>query len=103
MSASKELSPHDETWIAVSGQGRRAQSTRRIANILRALDDASRPEDINCLPGGRRHAGDACRNWWIGVSWSDGVSITGTVKEKNGHRQTGERELLPTYLGVFGE
>jgi plasmid maintenance system killer protein len=35
-----------------TGDGRRlsAQNTKRIANILRALDDASRPEDMN-LPG----------------------------------------------------
>jgi addiction module HigA family antidote len=40
-----------------TGDGRRlsVQNTRRIANILRALDDASRPEDMN-LPGFRFHA-----------------------------------------------
>jgi proteic killer suppression protein len=32
-----------------TGDGRRlsVQNTGRIANILRALDDASRPEDVN--------------------------------------------------------
>jgi len=40
-----------------TGDGRRlsVQNTRRIANILRALDDASHPEDMN-LPGFRFHA-----------------------------------------------
>ena len=40
-----------------TGDGRRlsVQNTKRIANILRALDDASRPEDMN-LPGFRFHA-----------------------------------------------
>jgi plasmid maintenance system killer protein len=35
-----------------TGDGRRlsVQNTKRIANILRSLDDASRPEDMN-LPG----------------------------------------------------
>ena len=37
-----------------TGDGRRlsVQNTRRLANILRALDDATRPEDMN-LPGFR--------------------------------------------------
>ena len=40
-----------------TGDGRRlsVQNTRRVANILRSLDDASRPEDMN-LPGFRFHA-----------------------------------------------
>jgi plasmid maintenance system killer protein len=40
-----------------TGDGRRlsVQNTKRIANILRALDYASRPEDMN-LPGFRFHA-----------------------------------------------
>jgi len=40
-----------------TGDGRRlsVQNTKQIANILRALDDASRPEDMN-LPGFRFHA-----------------------------------------------
>src|SRR5436190_15123704 len=40
-----------------TGDGRRlsVQNTRRTANILRSLDDASRPEDMN-LPGFRFHA-----------------------------------------------
>ena len=40
-----------------TGDGRRLSvpNTKRIANILRSLDDASRPEDMN-LPGFRFHA-----------------------------------------------
>ena len=40
-----------------TGDGRRlnVQNTKRMANILRALDDASLPEDMN-LPGFRFHA-----------------------------------------------
>src|SRR4051794_11420133 len=45
-----------ERFFAI-GDGRRLslQNTKRIANILRSLDDASRPEDLN-LPGFRFHA-----------------------------------------------
>jgi plasmid maintenance system killer protein len=45
-----------ERFFAI-GDGRRlsVQNTKRIANILRSLDDASRPEDMN-LPGFRFHA-----------------------------------------------
>lgn len=65
----------------VTGDGRRlsVQNTRRIANILRALDDASRPEDMN-LPGFRfhslvgrdrgRYAVNASGNWRITFGWS---------------------------------
>jgi toxin HigB-1 len=64
-----------------TGDGRRlsVQNTRRIGNILRALDDASRPEDVN-LPGFRfhalsgrdsgRYAVDASGNWRITFGWT---------------------------------
>jgi proteic killer suppression protein len=64
-----------------TGDGRRlsVQNTRRIANILRALDDALRPEDMN-LPGFRfhtlvgrdrgRYAVDASANWRVTFAWS---------------------------------
>jgi proteic killer suppression protein len=66
-----------------TGDGRRlsVQNTRRIANILRALDDASRPEDMN-LPGFRfhaltgrekgRYAVNASGNWRITFGWTKG-------------------------------
>jgi proteic killer suppression protein len=66
-----------------SGDGRRlsVQNTKRIANILRALDDASRPEDMN-LPGFRfhaltgrhrdRYAVNASGNWRITFGWTEG-------------------------------
>src|SRR3982074_131303 len=69
-----------------TGDGRRlsVQNTRRIANILRALDDASRPEDMN-LPGFRfhalvgrdrgRYAVNASGNWRITFGWMDGDAI----------------------------
>ena len=69
-----------------TGDGRRlsVQNTRRIANILRALDDASRPEDMN-LPGFRFHglggrnkgrfAVDASGNWRITFGWMDGDAV----------------------------
>jgi proteic killer suppression protein len=71
-----------------TGDGRRfsVQNTRRIANILRALDDASRPEDMN-LPGFRfhalvgrdkgRYAVDASANWRITFGWieEDAVDV----------------------------
>lgn len=69
-----------------TGDGRRlsVQNTRRIANILRALDDASRPEDMN-LPGFRfhglvgrdrgRYAVDASGNWRITFGWLEGDAI----------------------------
>jgi proteic killer suppression protein len=60
------------------------QNTRRIANILRALDDASRPEDMN-LPGFRfhalvgrdkgRYAVNASGNSRITFGWKDGDAI----------------------------
>jgi toxin HigB-1 len=69
-----------------TGNGRRisVQNRGRIANILRALDDASRPEDIN-LPGFRfhalvgrdrgRYAVNASENWRITFGWSEGDAI----------------------------
>ena len=69
-----------------TGDGRRlsVQNMRRIANILRALDDASRPEDMN-LPGFRfhalvgrdkgRYAVNASGNWRITFGWLEGDAI----------------------------
>jgi proteic killer suppression protein len=69
-----------------TGDGRRlsVQNKRRIANILRSLDDAARPEDMN-LPGFRFHAlagGDRGRyavnasgNRRITFGWSEGDAI----------------------------
>jgi toxin HigB-1 len=69
-----------------TGEGRRlsAQNMRRIANILRALDDATRPEDMN-LPGFRfhalvgrdraRYAVNASGNWRITLGWLEGDTI----------------------------
>jgi proteic killer suppression protein len=69
-----------------TGDGRRlsVQNTGRIANILRALDDASRPEDMN-LPGFRfhalvgrdkgRYAVNASGNWRITFGWIEGDAI----------------------------
>ncbi len=66
-----------------TGDGRSlsVQNPRRIANILRALDDASQPEDMN-LPGFRfhalsgrdkgRYAVDASGNWRITFAWTEG-------------------------------
>ena len=57
------------------------QNAKRMANILRALDDASRPEDMN-LPGFRfhalvgrdkgRYAVNASGNWRVTFGWLDG-------------------------------
>jgi proteic killer suppression protein len=69
-----------------TGDGHRlsVQNTRRVANILRALDDASRPEDMN-LPGFRfhalvgrdkgRYAVSASGNWRITFGWIEGDAI----------------------------
>jgi proteic killer suppression protein len=69
-----------------TGDGRRlsVQNTKRIANILRALDDASRPEDMN-LPGFRfhalvgrdkgRYAVNASGNWRITFGWIEGEAV----------------------------
>ena len=65
-----------------TGDGRllSVQNPKRIANILRALDDASRPEDMD-LPGFRfhtligrdkgRYAVDASGNWRITFGWTE--------------------------------
>jgi proteic killer suppression protein len=60
------------------------QNPRRIANILRALDDATRAEDMN-LPGFRFHAligrdkgrytSNASGNWRITFGWLDGEAV----------------------------
>ena len=62
-----------------SARGLSVPNTNRLANILRALDDASRPEDMN-LPGFRfhplrgdqegRYAVNASGNWRITFGWS---------------------------------
>ena len=69
-----------------TGDGRRlsVHNTRRIANILRALDDASRPEDMN-LPGLRfhalvghqkgRYALNASGNCRITLGWIEGAAV----------------------------
>jgi proteic killer suppression protein len=69
-----------------TGDGRRlsVQNMKRIANILRALDDASRPEDMN-LPGFRfhalvgrdrgRYAVNASGNWRITFGWLEGDAV----------------------------
>ena len=69
-----------------TGDGRRlsVQNTRRRANILRALDDASRPDDMN-LPGFRFHAlagrdkgcyaVDASGNWRITFGWIEDDAV----------------------------
>lgn len=69
-----------------TGDGRRlsVQNTKRIADILRALDDASRPEDMN-LPGFRfhalvgrekgRYALNASGNRRITFGWMDGDAV----------------------------
>src|SRR5215467_8490724 len=66
-----------------TGNGRRlsVRNTKRIANILRALDDASQPEDMN-LPGFRfhaltgrdkgRYAVNASGNWRVTFGWTEG-------------------------------
>jgi proteic killer suppression protein len=66
--------PLERFFATENPRGLSVQNTRRIANILRALDDASRPEDMN-LPGFRfhalrgdqkgRYAVDASGNWRI--------------------------------------
>jgi len=75
-----------------TGDGRplSVPNTRRVANILRALDDASRPEDMN-LPGFRFHglggrnkgrfAVDANGNWRITFGWMDGDAVDVDVED----------------------
>lgn len=75
-----------ERFFFATRNGRRfsVQNRKRIANILRALDDASRPDDMN-LPGFRfhalvgsnkdRYAVNASGNWRITFGWMDGDAI----------------------------
>jgi antitoxin HigA-1 len=98
-----------------TGDGRRlsVQNTRRIANILRALDDASRPEDMN-LPGFRfhalvgrekgRYAVNASGNWRITFGWTEGDATD--VDLEDYHLRTGsmtrklpKRGLPPMHPG----
>jgi toxin HigB-1 len=72
--------------LFATGDGRRlsVQNTKRIANILRSLDDASRPEDMN-LPGFRfhalvgrdkgRYAVSASGNWRMTFGWIEGDAV----------------------------
>ena len=74
-----------ERFFATGG-GRRlgVQNTKRIGNILRALDDASRPEDVD-LPGFRFHAlvgrdkgrfaVSASGNWRVTFGWAEGDAV----------------------------
>jgi proteic killer suppression protein len=60
------------------------QNTKRIGNILRALDDASRLEDVD-LPGFRFHAlvgrdkwrfaVSASGNWRVTFGWAEGDAV----------------------------
>jgi toxin HigB-1 len=74
-----------ERFFATGDGGRLSvRNTSRIANILRALDDASRPEDMN-LPGFRFHglrgrnkgrfAVDASGDRRITFGWAEGDAI----------------------------
>jgi proteic killer suppression protein len=56
------------------------QNTRRIANILRALDDASRPEDMN-LPGLRFHALVGRNKGRYAVNWMEGDAIDADLED----------------------
>ena len=69
-----------------TGDARRlsVQNAKRITNILRVLDDASRPEDMN-LPGvcfhalvghdKGRYAVNASGNWRITFGWTEGDAV----------------------------
>lgn len=71
-------------FAAADGRRLSVQNPRRLANILRALDDASRPEDMN-LPGFRfhalvgrdkgRYAVNASGSWRITFGWVDGEAV----------------------------
>ena len=66
------------------------QNTKRIANIPRSLDDASRPEDMN-LPGFRfhalvgrdegRYAVSASGNWRMTFGWIEGDAVDVDLKD----------------------
>lgn len=61
-----------------TGDGRRlsVQNAKRVANILRSLADASRPEDMN-LPGFRFHAlvGRDKGRYAVSSGWIEGDAI----------------------------
>lgn len=69
-----------------TGSARRlsVQNAARVGRILRALDDAGRPEDMD-LPGYRfhalkgaasgRYAVDASGNWRVIFAWEDADAI----------------------------
>jgi proteic killer suppression protein len=69
-----------------TGSSRRlsVSNTARVGRILRALDDAERPDDMN-LPGFRfhplkganrgRYAVDASGNWRITFAWHEADAI----------------------------
>jgi len=75
-----------------TGDGRRlsVQNMKRIANIPRSLDDASRPEDMN-LPGFRfhalvgrdkgRYAVSASGNWRMTFGWIEGDAVDVDLKD----------------------
>jgi proteic killer suppression protein len=77
----KALQRFFETGAA---RGLSVANTARISRILRALDNADRPEDMN-LPGLRFHAlkgerrGDfavsASGNWRVTFGWADGAAV----------------------------
>src|ERR1700731_3720552 len=94
-----------------TGDGRRlsVQNTRRIANILRSLDDASRPEDMN-LPGFRFHAlvgrdegrdaVSASGNWLITSGWIEGDADDVNLEDYHGgpiHDQKAPEARLAAY------
>jgi proteic killer suppression protein len=68
----------------------RAKSEAHCQHFLRALDDASRPEDMN-LPGFRFHALVGCDkgryavsasgNWRITFGWLEGEAIDGDLED----------------------
>jgi toxin HigB-1 len=67
-------------FVTGDGRGLSVRNSKRIANNFRALDDASRPEDMN-LPGFRfhalvgsdkgRYAVNASGNWRITFGWTE--------------------------------
>jgi toxin HigB-1 len=94
-----------------TGNGRRlsVQNTKRIANILRSLDDASRPEDLN-LPGFRfhafvgrdkgRYAVSASGNWRITFGWIEGDAVDVDLEDYHGgliHDQKAPEARLATH------
>jgi proteic killer suppression protein len=92
VACTQQKPPQAARRLRATGDGRRlgVQNTRRIANILRALDDASRPEDMN-LPGFRfralvgrdkgRYAVNASGNWRITFGWLEGDAIDADLED----------------------